>query len=197
MVSPFFHRHIIQAKFGSKWYYSDMHQPVFFDEYMLVTAGRHRSVVEHCMAVEALASSIASKVKIAVDHEAVRLGALFHDIGRARTHGIRHAIVGVEMGRSIGLPENVLLIIERHIGAGISADEAERLGLPRKDYIPQTPEEKIVSYADNLTIGTKHVDFNRALERFRQMLGPEHEGVEMFIRQHREIEEWLRRSSGR
>lgn len=168
-----------------------MHQPVFFDEGVLVTVGCPRPVIEHSKAVEALASSLAGRLRIPIDLEAVRLGALFHDIGRARTHGIRHAIIGVEMGRTIGLPEKVLDIIERHIGAGITAAEAERLGLPKKDYIPRTPEEKIVSYADNLTIGTLHVDFGTALERFRQMLGSDHEGVEMFVRQHEEIQKWL------
>jgi hypothetical protein len=38
-----------------------------------------------------------------------------------------------------------VLSVERHIGAGIPATEAERLGLPKRGYLPQIFEEKIVS----------------------------------------------------
>ena len=33
-------------------------------------------------------------------------------------------------------------IIERHIGAGITEEEAVNLGLPKKSYLPETLEEK-------------------------------------------------------
>ena len=46
-------------------------------------------------------------------------------------------------------------IVERHIGAGITADEAGRLGLPFRDYIPATLEQKVVSHADNLIAAYK------------------------------------------
>lgn len=46
-------------------------------------------------------------------------------------------------------------IIERHIGAGISRDEAAELGLPAGDYIPLTIEEKIIAHADNLVSGSR------------------------------------------
>ena len=70
--------------------------------------------------------------------------------------------------------------------------EAERLGLPRKDYIPLTPEEKIVSYADNLISGVAEVPFLKALDRFKTVLGPDHEGVSRFIQQHEEIQGWMK-----
>jgi hypothetical protein len=34
--------------------------------------------------------------------------------------------------------------------------------------------------------------FYEALDRFKDILGPDHEGVGLFIRQHREIQGWLR-----
>lgn len=168
-----------------------MLRTVVFDEGLLFKAGCSSSVVKHSMAVERLATSLAARLPFSIDMEVVRLGALFHDIGRGRSHGIDHAVIGVDIGRAFGLPGPVLMIIERHIGAGITAAEAERLGLPKKDYIPLTPEEKIVSYADNLIIGTEKIGYHRALERFRNMLGPDHEGVKMFIKQHDEIMSWL------
>ena len=77
-------------------------------------------------------------------------GALLHDLGRSKTHTVDHAVVGAQIAQSIGLPESVVRIIKRHVGAGITAEEAEWLGWPKDVYEPQTLEEKVVSYADKL-----------------------------------------------
>ena len=164
-----------------------------WDEKILIEAGCSPGVVAHCRAVSRTAVELACRTThVPVDVELVRLGGLFHDIGRSKTQGIQHAVRGVEIGQALGFPEGLLSIIERHIGAGITAAEAERLGLPRKDYLPVTPEEKIVSSADNLTKGHLAMSFDVALERFRQILGPEHEGIELFRKQHEEILGWMR-----
>jgi uncharacterized protein len=162
------------------------------DVEVLITAGCTRDVVEHCIAVSKSAVSLAGRVKVSLDRELIRQGGLFHDIGRARTHGIDHAVAGVEIARELGFSDQLVLIIERHIGAGITATEAVRLGLPRKDYLPLTTEDKIVSYADNLTSGVREMPFYEALDRFKNILGPDHEGVELFIKQHHEIQGWMR-----
>ena len=164
-----------------------------WNEQLLIDAGCSPGVVAHCRTVSVVASEIAGRVRsVPVDLELVRLGGLFHDIGRSQTHDIGHAIAGVEIGRSLGFSERLLLIIERHIGAGISPDEAVRLGLPRKSYLPVSPEEKIVSYADNLTKSDRPMTFSDAVERFRAILGPGHEGIRLFIEQHNEIQGWLK-----
>ena len=162
------------------------------DAAVLAKAGCSADVVAHCIAVSSLALSVAKRVKVSVDHELIRRGGLFHDIGRSRTHGLDHAIAGVEIAKGLGFSGALLKIIERHIGAGITADEAERLGLPKKDYLPLSPEEKIVSYADNLVSGTREMPFYGALDRFKDILGPDHEGVELFIKQHHEIQGWMK-----
>jgi uncharacterized protein (TIGR00295 family) len=135
---------------------------------ILRRAGCSGKVIEHLRMTERIAVAIAQKIierceattpqdderamcRVYVDLELVRAGALLHDIGRGRTHGIRHAVAGAELARDLGLPEELQLIIERHIGAGVERQEAERLGLPPKDYLPLTIEEKIVAHADNLT----------------------------------------------
>ncbi len=163
-----------------------------YDESLLIKAGCSPDVIAHCMAVSRAAGDIASRVSVSVDLNLVRQGGLFHDIGRARTQGIGHAIAGVEIGRGFGFPKALLNIIERHIGAGISTAEARRLGLPEKDYLPVTPEEKIVSYADNLTKGSSPMSIEDAVERFREILGPDHEGIGMLLTQHREIQGWMK-----
>ena len=90
-----------------------------------------------------------------IDIDAIYLGGLLHDIGRAKTHGIGHAVAGSIIALENGLSDKVVNIIERHIGAGISREEAVALGLPEKDYFPVTMEEKIVAHADNLVFGEK------------------------------------------
>ena len=115
---------------------------------LLEEAGCSNEVIRHCKAVRDVAVRIARKAGANVD--LVEAGALLHDIGRAKTHSIRHGIEGAKIARSLGLPEELVNIIERHIGAGLSADVAQSLGLPKKDFIPETLEEKIVCHADNL-----------------------------------------------
>ncbi len=159
---------------------------------LLVSVGCAPDVVAHCLMVQQTARTIAARVKVPVDRGLIGQGALLHDIGRSRTHGIEHAIAGVEIGRELGFSEALLQIIERHIGAGITAAEAVRLGLPKKDFLPLTPEEKIVSYADNLVSGVREMPFYEALDRFKRILGPDHEGVELFRKQHYEIQGWMR-----
>jgi uncharacterized protein len=158
------------------------------DVELLTAAGCAPDVVAHCIAVSKAAISLAGRLAVPVDVELVRRGGLFHDIGRSRTHGIEHAVAGAE----IAFPRELVGIIERHIGAGITASEAGRLGLPKKDYLPLSPEEKLVSYADNLISGVREMPFHEALERFRDILGPDHECVGLFIRQHHEIHSWMK-----
>ena len=100
---------------------------------LLKENGCSDEVIKHCMAVRDVALKIAKKAD--ADLKLVEAGALLHDIGRSKTHGIFHAIEGVRIGRKVGLPINILYIIERHLGAGIPREEAVKLGLPDKDYI--------------------------------------------------------------
>lgn len=162
------------------------------DRKILIAAGCTPDIIAHCEAVSKTAYSIARGLKIGIDDELVRLGGLLHDIGRSRTQGIEHALAGAEIAKQLGFSDELVSIIERHIGAGITAVEAERLGLPKRDYLPLTPEEKIVSYADNLTSGTIHLSFSKALERFQNILGSHHEGLRLFIQQHNEIRNWMK-----
>jgi uncharacterized protein (TIGR00295 family) len=115
---------------------------------LLQENGCSDEVIKHCMAVRNVAVKIAKKAD--ADLKLVEAGALLHDIGRSKTHGITHAVEGVRIARKIGLPLSILYIIERHLGAGIPKEEAVKLGLPEKDYIPETLEEKIVAHADSL-----------------------------------------------
>lgn len=135
-----------------------------------------------------LAVKIAQKLRIRnVDLELVQIGALLHDIGRSQTHGVTHAYVGSCMLRDSGLPEPIIKIVERHIGAGIPSNEAVNLGLPDTDFIPQTIEEKVVAYADKLVDGKRRMSFEEARAQIADVLGFAHPAVSRFQALHREL----------
>jgi uncharacterized protein len=142
-----------------------------------------KTVIDHCKAVANLSVEIASKLQdksFKVNLQLVEAGALLHDIGRARSHKVDHGLVGAKIIESEGLPEEVANIVKRHVGGGISSEEAARFDWPKDDYMPQTIEEKVVSYADkrinkdkcvpiNLEIKRLNVDHKEAAERVRKL----------------------------
>jgi hypothetical protein len=90
-------------------------------------------------------------------------------------------LVGSQLARKLGLPQEVVNIIKRHVGAGITPEEAEWLGWPKDNYIPTTLEEKVVCYADK-RIDHEHITpiedeiiklqtkgFTEAAERVRRL----------------------------
>ncbi len=118
---------------------------------ILKDKGVPESVIKHSLKVEDLALSIGRRLsKFDLDLDLIKAGALLHDMGRSKSHAIDHFILGAKMVREMELPEELALIVERHIGGGLSMEEASELGLPARDYFPETLEEKIVSYADNI-----------------------------------------------
>ena len=130
---------------------------------LLKENGCSEQVINHCKAVRDIAVKIAEKTN--ADKDLVEAGALLHDLGRCKTHGIRHGIEGVKIAKKLDLPEEITNIIERHIGAGLSKDEAKKLGLPAKDYNPQTLEEKIVCHADSLIEDGKRQPIEKEVEK--------------------------------
>lgn len=143
-------------------------------------------IIEHCKAVSRKAMEIASSFD-GVNIDLVKTGALLHDIGRSRTQGIKHGILGAEILQNRGFPVEVQKIAERHIGAGIPEDEAKILGLPPKDYMPLTLEEKIVAHADNLTSGTKEVDLDFVIKKWEKRLGKDHPSIERIVKLDSEL----------
>jgi len=130
---------------------------------LLIKNGCSEKVVNHCKAVRDTAVKIAKKAN--ADIKLVEAGALLHDIGRSKTHGILHAVEGVKIAKKLDLPDKIINIIERHIGAGIPKEETKKLGLPYKDYMPLTLEEKIVCHADNLTNDNKKQNIEKEIEK--------------------------------
>lgn len=75
-----------------------------------------QNVLAHVVETAHLAGMIASELK--ADVKASKLGALLHDIGKAVTHemGGAHAIIGADIARKYGIPDNVCNIIASHHG---------------------------------------------------------------------------------
>lgn len=141
----------------------------------LYKSGCSENVIKHCKTVAELAVKIAKVCEergLYVNLQLVEIGALLHDIGRSKTHSVHHAVVGAEIARSLSLPEPVISIVKRHVGGGITTREAKKLGWPKDVYIPQTLEEKIVSYADKLIEGSQMVRIERTIEKFCKELPP-------------------------
>jgi uncharacterized protein len=111
------------------------------------------------VAAKALACA-AAVPHLAPDRDFIASAAMLHDIGIGLTnspgldcHGtepyVRHGVLGREIMESLGCPRHGL-VCERHVGAGIGAEDIRRfaLPLPERDMLPVTVEEQIVCYAD-------------------------------------------------
>ena len=159
---------------------------------LLREAGCSPDIIEHCQIVAEYAREIAeqynSRHDRPADIELVTIGALLHDIGRARSHRVKHVVIGAEIARSLGLDEWIVRIIERHIGAGIPKHEAAQLGFPEKDYMPETIEEMIVAHADNLVDGTTRISIDERIRRMKRRRF-KRDAIKRMIRLHNAVME--------
>ena len=131
--------------------------------------GSKEIVVRHCRVVAGAAAAVADAFRAAgtpVDSSIVRAGALLHDIGRSRVMDVTHGFVGSEMLEADGVDERVVQAVRKHVGAGLSPDEARGLGLPDRDYIPRTLEERIVCFADKMVSTERVRPFSEEVDRF-------------------------------
>lgn len=167
------------------------------DVELLRNAGVNEADIQHCLLVARKALEIAQRTGEGLDLELIGRGALFHDLGKAKTHAIEHGKLGAEMGRELGLPESITAIMEKHIRGGLTEAEAVELGLPVKDYSLRKLEERIVIYADRLVdiITDKVVKTeDEAEERFQEILktnikyGKNDITLKRYLGYHREIQ---------
>jgi uncharacterized protein len=140
-----------------------------------------------------MAMKIAKKIEKnghSIDLRSVSMGAFLHDIGRAKTHGVKHGVAGAKMLRKMGLGK-FARFAENHIGAGIPAAEARKLGLPAKDFMPRTLEEKVVAYADKMIGGKREISYEEAVKWFKTELGEDHPSLGRFEALHSEIKKLM------
>ncbi len=112
---------------------------------LLEKVGLPQHTIEHSIAVAEKALDIARQIQDAghaVNLEVVEIGALLHDIGRVKAHGVHHAAAGGQILRDEGYDEAIARIAETH---SLNASW------------PETIEEKIVCYADKIVKGTQEI----------------------------------------
>ena len=170
---------------------------------LLRNAGVPEDDIAHSTKVAEKALEIAYRTNKELDFEFVGRGALFHDLGKAKTHEIEHGKIGAEMGKAMGLPEGITAVMEKHIRGGLTSEEAIELGLPVKDYTLHTLEERIIIYADRLVdiITEDIVSINKEIEaedRFEEILrtipkyGKNDITLARYLNYHREIQDLCR-----
>jgi uncharacterized protein len=145
-------------------------------------------VITHCLAVTDLAQKIAVKLEKKghkVDLKLVETGALLHDLGRSKTNTVDHSVVGAQIAQTLNLPQSIIDIIKRHVGAGITEAEAQAMGWPEDVYVPQTLEEKVVCYADKRIDQGKVVPIETEIRRLQA--GGKAAAAERVRRLHEEI----------
>ena len=130
------------------------------------------SVRRHSEKVADKALEIANKItKVEVDKNLIEIGALLHDIGRTKTHGFKHALIGGKILREKGFSDKLAKICETHILGGLDVEDAKRFGLPEKDFLPVSLEEKIICLADKHMAGTREVTIKERFNRWFQKYG--------------------------
>lgn len=170
----------------------------------LRSSGVSEEDISHCRKVAEKALELAGRTGLDLDLELVGRGSLFHDLGKAKTHEMEHGKIGAEMGKEIGLPDDVTAIMEKHIRGGLTEPEARELNLPVKDYTLRKLEERIVIYADRLVdiITDGVVTISEELEaetRFESILetipkyGKNEVTLQRYLGYHREIQGLLRK----
>lgn len=140
--------------------------------------GADPDLIEHTMGV--LDRTLELQRKYGGDMRLLAAGAMLHDVGRTITHDERHGIEGGRLVREKGWHEELARIVERHIGGGVTKEEAEEQGLPSKSYLPETLEEKIICHADNTVGGKKRFEgllkrteeagFKNSADRMRRLV---------------------------
>jgi len=119
---------------------------------LLSAYGQDAGWTKHCLAVAGAAARVGG---VLAKHRTIEgsflwSAALLHDIGRYITHDpLRHGVEGYKLLSELG-HEKEANVCASHILFGLEATEASRLGLPDRDFMPSTIEEKLVPLVDYL-----------------------------------------------
>jgi len=163
-------------------------------EKLLRELGASEELIAHSKKVTEVAKKIVQKLKerkIHVNEQLVIAGAMLHDVGRTRTHGVEHGVVGGQILREKGFPEELASVVERHVGGGLSKTEAKKYANVEIDLAPRTIEEKIVCYADKLVDGDKEIPFEETLNYYKNKFGSNHLSVRRLMKLDKELKALL------
>jgi uncharacterized protein len=152
------------------------------------------NVINHVIFTTQTTLKISKRLKkhnFSINCGIILAGGMLHDLGRSKTHKLDHGIIGAQILRQKGFPDELARIAENHLFAGILAEEAREFGLPSKDYIPSTLEEKIVTYADNISKKGSLLTTKEVIIRFSKYLDLSHPIIIRAQDLHNEIEDLI------
>ena len=121
----------------------------------------YKILLEHSFSVADKSLSIAQMhPELNLDIAFIYEAALLHDIGIFKTKAadihcygtypyICHGYLGSDILNAEGLPRHAL-VCERHTGTGLSLESIikNNFPIPKRDMLPQTPEEQLICFAD-------------------------------------------------
>jgi uncharacterized protein len=137
------------------------------------TEALFESVFTHCKIVWEIAEQLIKKSGLDVDTALVKTGCLLHDIGVYALYDatgnkqegynyITHGLKGEEILKREGLSKELWRIASHHIALGLTASEIrdQHHPLPARDFMPETKEERLITYADKFHSKTRPPRFN-------------------------------------
>ncbi len=143
---------------------------------MMSKWGLPDGIREHCMVVKDIAMEFVRKIhdrdpNVKIDSRVVEAGALLHDIGRVKSHGLDHGYRGYQALMESKADERVARCALVHVLGGFTVDDIKR-EFPgnakdiKVSLMPQSIEEKIVCFADKHAVGTMQVTVKKRFSRW-------------------------------
>ena len=137
---------------------------------VLAEYGREAGWTRHCFAVAEAAARVGDVLakNRPIDRSFLWSAALLHDIGRYRTHDpLLHGVEGYKLLSMLGFQKEAY-VCASHILFGLNAEEASKLGLPARDFVPRTIEEKLVPLVDYLIEYDQPTTLDRRFSSLRE-----------------------------
>lgn len=137
---------------------------------LLAKYGKGASWTRHCAAVADLSEKVGDRLSHhrSIDRHLLWSTALLHDIGRCVTHDpIMHGVEGYRLLTRLGHHE-AAFVCASHILFGLNAAEAARFGLPARDFLPRTIEERLVPLIDFLIEHDRATTLDRRFSSLRR-----------------------------
>ncbi len=173
-------------------------------KYISVDTLAYRLYIPHVVQVTARALKIAQRLGLSGDQQQfIESAGMLHDIGICKVHDpylgcegelpyLAHMTAGRDILIAEGLPQHAR-IAANHTGTGITKEIIQKQGLPlpEEDFVPETVEEEIISYADLFyTKVPEGLWVERTVEEVRK--GRERFGIDDV----KKFDEWVRRFEG-
>jgi uncharacterized protein len=133
-------------------------------------------IKEHSIVVKDIAMEFVKKIRnrnpnAKIDARVVETGALLHDIGRIKSHGLDHGFRGYQALMDVKVDERVARCALVHVLGGFTLDDIKH-EFPgnfkdiKVSLMPQSIEEKIVCFSDKHAVGAMQVTVKKRFSRW-------------------------------